>query len=139
VKPPAQSALLVCATVWCLAIVAAPLFHLTPVYLFFSTICHQILERSWHLNGVPLGLCIRCTSISLGFLTGLLLLRQPNVRWLKISIVITALEWFFALTVLDSETLRSLSGLLLGATAAPIVRTGVEEMLMRLRTAHEPM
>lgn len=139
-KRPVQIALLLAAILWCLAIVLAPLFQLTPVYLFFSRICHQLPARSWHLYGDQLGLCIRCTSLSLGFLVGLLLLRVPNVRWLRISIAIIALEWLFALTVMDSETLRVLSGLLLGATAAPVIRTGVEEMFIRVRTtAHESM
>jgi uncharacterized membrane protein len=139
VKRSVQLALILCSTVWCLAIVAAPLLELTPVYLFFSTICHQIPSRSWHIHGLQLGLCIRCTSLSLGFLGGLLLLRVPNVRWLKISIAITALEWLLAVTVVDSETLRVLSGLLLGAIAAPVVRTGLEETFIRVRTAHESM
>lgn len=138
-KRPLQLALILFTIVWCLAIVAAPLFHLAPVYLFFSRICHQIPSRTWHIYGAPLGLCIRCTSLSLGFLAGMFLLRVPNVRWLKISIAITALEWFFALTVVDSETLRALSGLLLGATAAPVIRTGVEELFIRVRTPHESM
>lgn len=135
----AQSVLLLGSLVWCLAIAAAPLFDLTYVYLFFSTICHQIAGRSWHLSGEPLGLCIRCTSISMGFLCGLLLLRAPNVRWLKISITITAIEWLLAFTLMDSATLRTLTGLLLGATAAPIVRAGMEEAFTRMRTAHESM
>lgn len=139
VKRPVKLALILCTTVWCLAIFLAPLFDLAPVYLFFSRVCHQLPARSWHLYGHQLGLCIRCTSLSLGFLGGLLLLRVPNVRWLKISIAITALEWLLAFTVMDSETLRVLSGLLLGATAAPVIRTGVEELFIRVRTAHESM
>ena len=138
-KGLAHSLVLLCTVIWCLAIAAVPLFHLEPVYLFFSTICHQLPDRSWHLYGEPLGLCIRCTSISLGFLGGLLLLRAPNVRWLKISITITAMQWLLAVTVVDSETLRVLTGLLLGAAAAPIVRAGMEETFIRVRTAHESM
>jgi len=49
------------------------------------------------------------------------------------------MQWLLAVTVLDSELLRVLSGLLLGATAAPVIRTGVEEMFSRMRTAHESM
>jgi uncharacterized membrane protein len=139
VKRPVQLALILCTAVWCLAIFLAPLFHLAPVYLFFSRVCHQLPTRSWHLYGEQLGLCIRCTSLSLGFFGGLLLLRVPNVRWLKISIAITAMQWLLAVTVMDSEALRVLSGLLLGATAAPVIRTGVEEMFSRVRTVHESM
>jgi uncharacterized membrane protein len=125
---------------WCLAIVAAPYFHSVPIYLFFSTICHQLPARSWHIQGEQLGLCIRCTSISLGFLAGQLAIRTPNVRWLKYAIAITAMEWLLAATVHDFELLRILSGVVLGASAAPIVRTGVEEMFIRIvRRADESM
>lgn len=138
-KHPVKLALILCTAAWCLAIVLAPLLHSAPIYFLFSRVCHQLPARSWHLYGEQLGLCIRCTSLSLGFLGGLLLLQIPNVRWLKISIAITAMQWLLAVTVMDSELLRVLSGLLLGATAAPVIRTGVEEMFSRVRTAHESM
>ena len=71
---------------------------------------------------------------------GLIFLRKPNVRWLKIAIVITVAEWLLALSFVDSELLRVLSGVLLGAIGAPVVRTGVEQMFVSsVRTAHEPM
>ena len=136
----ARAALLFGATVWCLAIVAAPFFHFTPIYLIFSAVCHQLPARSWHIDGEPLAVCIRCTSIYFGFLAGLLTLSTPNARWLKIALAITAVEWLFAFAVYDSEILRALSGVALGASAAPIVRKGVEEMFARrVRTAHESM
>ncbi len=135
-----RAVLLFGTTVWCLAIVAAPLFHLTPIYLIFSAICHQLPDRSWHIHGEPLAACIRCTAIYYGFLAGLLTLSNPNARLFKIALVITAAEWLLALVVFDSEVLRALSGVLLGASAAPIVRIGVEEMLARKgRTANESM
>jgi uncharacterized membrane protein len=137
---PARAALLLGTTVWCLAIVAAPLFHLTPVYLFFSAICHQLPTRSWHLHGEPLAVCIRCTAIYWGFLAGLLVLSKPSARFFKIALVVTGAEWLLAFVLFDSQILRALSGLLLGASAAPIVRTGVGEMFVkRVRTAHESM
>jgi uncharacterized membrane protein len=137
---PARAALLFGTTVWCLAIVAAPLFHLTPIYLFFSAICHQLPSRSWHFHGEPLAVCIRCTAIYWGFLAGLLALSKPSARLFKIALAVTAVEWLLAFVLFDSEILRALSGLLLGASAAPIVRTGVEELFAkRVRTAHEPM
>jgi len=84
--------------------------------------------------------CIRCTSIYFGFLAGLITLTQPRARWFKIAVAITAVEWLLALLIVDIEILRALSGFLLGASAAPIVRTGMEEMFARGRkTAHESM
>ena len=139
-KGRAQLVLAIGAVVWCLAIFSAPIFDLVPVYAFFSSICHQLPARSWHIHGELLAVCIRCTAISIGFLAGLLRLKEPNVRRFKKAATITALEWLLALAILDSEFLRALSGILLGAAAAPIIRAGVEEMFTRrVRTAHEPM
>lgn len=135
-----RAALLFGTTLWCLAIVAAPLFHLTPIYLIFSAICHQLPARSWHIHGEPLAACIRCTAIYYGFLAGLLAFSKPRARWFRIAVAITAAEWLLAFAIFDSEILRTLSGILLGASAAPIVRTGVEELFARrVRTAHESM
>lgn len=135
-----QALLVVAALTWCLAIFAAPIFRLGSIYVFFSIICHQLPGRSWQIHGEQLGLCIRCTSISLGFLMGLLVLREPNIRWLKLAIAISVGQWVLAIALVDSEILRVLSGVLLGAIAAPVVRTGVEEMFASIvRTAHEPM
>lgn len=135
-----HTSLILFAALWCLAIFAAPIFNLGGLYLFFSIICHQLPDRSWHVQGEQLGLCIRCTSISIGFLVGLISIGAPNVRAFKVAVVLSLAQWLLAVTFLDSEVLRALSGLLLGAMAAPIVRTGVEEMLVsRVRTAHESM
>jgi uncharacterized membrane protein len=135
-----RSLLILGATIWCLAIVAAPIFHLTPIYAVFSAICHQLPARSWHIHGESLAACIRCTAIYFGFLAGLLTLSKPNARWFTIAVGITAAEWLLAFAVFDSALLRTLSGILLGASAAPIVRTGLEEMFARrVRTAHESM
>jgi uncharacterized membrane protein len=125
------------AALWCFAIIAAPVFHITSIYQFFSIICHQQSTRSWHIDGEPLAVCVRCASIYFGFLAGLLMLHTPNVRWLKLAIAATAAEWLFALLVMDIPLLRSMSGLLLGGVVAPFVRLGVEQMFARL--VHEPM
>jgi uncharacterized membrane protein len=140
VKRQVRKALVLAAAAWCLAIVAAPVFQFGSVYLFFSTICHQLPARSWHIHQGQLGLCIRCTAISVGFLAGFLFLQAPNVDRLKFAIAVTAMQWLLAVALLDSEVLRALSGVLLGASAAPIVRRGVEEMFVYgVKTAHEPM
>ena len=87
-----------------------------------------------------MAVCIRCTAIYYGFLAGLLTFSKPNARLFKIAVAITAAEWILAFAVFDSEALRALSGILLGASAAPIVRTGLEEIFAkRVRTAHESM
>jgi len=128
--------LVLAAAVWCAAIVAAPILNLVPLYPLFSLICHQISERSWHIHGEPLAVCIRCTSISIGFLFGLVFGRGPKAAWFKWALAISLFEWL----LLDWESLRALSGLAVGFTAAPIIYAGVEEMLAkRIRIVHESM
>ena len=43
------------------------------VYQFFHPICHQVEDRSFHILGEPLAVCIRCSSIYFAFLGGVLL------------------------------------------------------------------
>lgn len=49
---------------WCLATLV-PAAH--PL---FAHVCHQIPDRSFHVGGVPLPVCARCTGIYFGFLLG---------------------------------------------------------------------
>ncbi len=68
--------------VWCAGIAVVPLLTSiggishgsgTLLLRFYSTICHQIDSRSFHLHGEPLAVCARCSSIYFGFLTGTIL------------------------------------------------------------------
>jgi hypothetical protein len=121
---------------WLVAIFAAPLLNSGPLYALFSMICHQMPERSWHIHGEPLGVCIRCTSISFGFVIGVLSGGTPKAPWFKWALAISIGEWL----LLDWEFLRALSGVALGLTAAPIVCAGVDEMLVeRVGRVHESM
>lgn len=122
------AALLIGATLWCLAILAAPVLHLSVVYAFFSRICHQDPSRSWRLFGEPLPVCIRCASIYFAFTISLWVGLKPNARWLRASLAIMAAEFIIARVVLDAALLRTLSGILVGLSAAPFVRQGVEEL-----------
>ena len=122
---------------WCFAILAAPVWNMAPLYMFFSIICHQQPARSWTIAGEPLAVCIRCTAIYFGFFAGLLFHQAPNIRWLKMAMALTAAEFLFALLVADVPPLRALAGALLGAAAAPVVRSGIEQMFARF--AHEAM
>lgn len=123
-----SAALLIGSTLWCLGILAAPLFGLTWVYEFFARICHQDPERSWHIFGHALPVCVRCASIYFSFTASLWLSLKPNTRWLRVSIAIMACEFIIARFFLDSAVLRSFSGVLVGLSAAPFVRMGVEEL-----------
>jgi uncharacterized membrane protein len=120
--------LLIGSTLWCVAILAAPILPLPAVYQFFSRICHQDPLRSWYLSGHPLPVCIRCASIYFAFTVSLWIGLKPNARWLRASLAIMAGEFILARLFLDAALLRSLSGILVGLSAAPFVRQGVEEL-----------
>jgi uncharacterized membrane protein len=67
---------------WCLLIVLPSLRGEIPalmdfsglVYHFFSMICHQFDNRSFHIAGNKLAVCVRCSSIYFSFFVSLLLL-----------------------------------------------------------------
>ena len=140
VKTPVRALLVLGTALWCLAIVSAPLFDLPAVYLFFSRLCHQLPGRSWHIHGEQLAVCIRCTSIYLGFLAGLVLLEKPRVLWFEAAITMNIAQWIFSIFISDAELLRVLVGGLLGATTAPIICSGLEEMFIkRVRTVNASM
>jgi len=120
--------LLAGSTLWCLAILATPVFGPHWLYEFFSKICHQDPTRSWHLFGRQLPVCIRCASIYFAFTVSLWVGLKPNARWLRASFAIMAAEFILARLVLDAAVLRSFSGILVGLSAAPFVKQGVEEL-----------
>ena len=137
VKNKAYSALLAGSILWCAAIIAAPFINLSPVYAFFSIICHQDPARSWQISGAPLPVCIRCASIYFSFLASLCCGLPRSVRWLRMSIVFMLAEFAVARLFIDSAFLRSISGILVGAATAPFVRQGVEEMFFRRKVLGE--
>jgi len=123
-----RTALLIGATMWCLVIIIAPATGMPWFYAFFSIICHQEPERSWHLFGKSLPVCIRCASIYFAFAAALWLGLKANVLWLRIAVCFMFCEVVVARLFIDTEILRSISGVLVGLTAAPFVKQGIEEI-----------
>jgi len=128
VKNKLNAALLAGSTLWCLSIVAAPVFGLFWVYGFFSIICHQDPERSWEIFGHSLPVCIRCASIYFAFTASLWLGVRANVRWLRLAVLLMLSEFVIARVLIDAAFFRSLSGILVGLCAAPFVKQGIEEI-----------
>lgn len=121
-----------------------------PVYSFFSYICHQIPDRSMHIDGHPLAVCSRCFGVYFGLLAGLaaypLWRRVDEIEplprtWLFLSLVPIGIDW--SLTVFgiweNTHLSRFLTGTILGsACAIYIVPAAVEigrNMSLRRRAA----
>ena len=133
--------------VWVGLIVVAPLLSSngfssgsTPLYSFFSYICHQIPDRSLHLAGHQLAVCSRCFGVYFGLLAGILI--YPLWRsvdeiesiprfWLFLSLIPIAIDW--SLTVFgiweNTQVSRFVTGLILGAACATYMVPALVEIV----------
>lgn len=129
--------------VWVFAIVIAPVTSGSgpgnSIYTFFSYICHQMPERSLHLDGHPLAVCSRCFGVYFGLLAGLLaypLWRrvddiEPLPRiWLFLSLIPIGIDW--SLTVFgiweNTHLSRFVTGSILGIACATYIVPAVVEI-----------
>jgi uncharacterized membrane protein len=113
------------------------------IYRSFSSICHQLPERSFFIAGRPFAVCARCTGIYGGF--AFLLVLYPLVRplrstylpppkWLFLAAVPLTVD--FGLTFLgiweNTHTTRLLTGMLLGSVTVFYVMPGLAELSERV-------
>ena len=135
---------------WCGGIVLAPILRSTfPgassfLYSLYAPICHQIDARSFHVFDEKLGVCIRCSSIYLGFFLSLLAyplfqrLSSPSIpmrRWIAIAVVPMAIDVLLNVTgVYHSTALtRTISGALFGAILPFYIVPPLMEGIAQLR------
>jgi uncharacterized membrane protein len=127
-------------------IVAAPLLlssgHTAlalPIYEAFSYLCHQLPERSLHLEGQKLAVCSRCTGLYFGFALSVLLyplarslkrVDTPRLRWLLLATVPVILDWSLTFLGLWKNThlSRFLTGALFSVVAAVYVVPGLIDL-----------
>ena len=112
------------------------------IYRAFATICHQLPERSFFIDGHKLAVCSRCTGLYAGFLFTLLaypLIRSlrttstPARKWLFLAALPLAIDFsltFFGLWE-NTHTSRLLTGLLLGSAAVFYVMPGIMDLSLR--------
>jgi uncharacterized membrane protein len=108
------------------------------IYRTFSFLCHQIPERSFYLEGHPLGVCARCTGIYVGFAAGALsypLVRSvrkadsPSRLWLVAACVPIAVDFalgFFGIWE-NTHFSRFATGAIFGTACALYVVPGFLE------------
>jgi uncharacterized membrane protein len=136
------------SVLWCSFLIGTPLLRgggtvsrraAALLTLFFSPVCHQIPERSFHISGYPLAVCARCTGIYGGFLLGVLIypifkrLEKSALppRWiLVVGILPTIIEMIVSkFKIIDSNPIFSgLSGLILGCIVSFYVLPAVFEL-----------
>lgn len=131
--------------VWVALIVIAPVARSnawyidSPLYTFFSYICHQLPERSLYLGEHQLAVCSRCFGVYSGLLAGLLIYplwrRIDNIEplpriWLFLSLVPIGIDW--SLTVFgiweNTHASRLLTGLILGIACATYIVPAIVEI-----------
>lgn len=112
------------------------------IYRAFGTLCHQLPDRSYFINGHKFAVCSRCTGLYGGFAFTLLiypLLRSlRNVTTPPRTVLILAavpLLIDFSLTFFgvweNTYTSRLLTGVLLGSVAVFYVMPGIIELSLR--------
>jgi len=136
--------------VWLLLIVLPPVFAAngntgvsSPLYHFFSFLCHQMPARSFHLMDHQLAVCSRCFGVYFGLLAGLIAYPvwrsieniDPLPRiWLFASMVPIGIDW--SLGMLDiwhnNHASRFITGLILGVGCATYIMPALVEIVRNL-------
>lgn len=142
--------------VWVSAILLAPIAKesglenfSSPVYGFFSYICHQMPERSFHIENHPFAVCSRCFGVYFGLFLGFLIypvLRkiddiEPLARvWLFLAMIPIAIDWSLgAFDIWENTHLsRFITGLILGAACAIYIVPALVE-IFRLLTGKKQL
>ena len=132
-------------------IVAAPLLlasgHISfalAIYEIFSYLCHQLPERSFHIEGQKFAVCSRCTGIYFGFALSVLLyplarslkrVDTPHIIWLLLATTPITVDWLLGVTGLWANThpSRFLTGALFSAAAAVYVVPGLIDLGQSIR------
>ena len=127
---------LLIAAFWVSLIISAPIakyYGFTgfadSIYWFFSHLCHQISERSYHIHAYQFAVCARCFGFYGGFLLGIVIypfIRQLNNTdsfpriWLFLAMIPMGVDWSLGYFNIWENThlSRTVSGGILGSACA---------------------
>ncbi len=135
---------------WVLLTVSAPLAKAngfiafsSPLYNFFGYICHQISDRSFHVEGEQFAVCSRCFGVYFGLVFGFAIYPlwrnidgiEPLPRiWLFLSLIPIGIDW--SLTVFgiweNTHFSRFVTGLILGVACATYIVPAIVEITRNL-------
>jgi len=132
--------------IFCTMILATPILlayswreAASVLYLSFSSICHQIPDRSFLVLGYSLPVCHRCSGIYLGLFLGSLIEnrfvhRSPRAR--RVWILAACIPMLFDVVLsysglwLGTGLTRFFTGLCFGSLISTLLVRGVTEVLM---------
>ena len=135
---------------WVLLILAAPIAKAngfiavsSPLYNFFGYICHQISDRSFHIEGEQFAVCSRCFGVYFGLVVGFTVYPlwrniaevEPLPRfWLFLSIIPIAIDWLLTVFGIWENThlSRFVTGLILGVACATYIVPAIVEITRNL-------
>jgi uncharacterized membrane protein len=143
---------LAATSLWLAAIVVAPLAKAnglvavsSPLYHFFSFLCHQISDRSFHVEGEQFAVCSRCFGVYFGLLAGFVVYPfwrsidniEPLARvWLFLAIIPITVDWsltFFGIWE-NTHLSRFLTGGILGFACGAFIVPSTVEIVRNLTT-----
>ena len=141
--------------VWLLMIVLPPIFAAngnaglsSPLYHFFSFLCHQMPSRSFHLMDHQLAVCSRCFGVYFGLIAGLIaypLWRSienidplPRI-WLFASMIPIGIDWLLGMLDIwhNNHASRFITGMILGVGCATYIMPALVEIVRNL-SVREP-
>jgi uncharacterized membrane protein len=137
--------------VWVFLIVSAPIFEASsiksisqPTYRFFSFICHQINNRSFHYREFPFAVCARCFGVYLGFFIGLIVYplcrkienSEPFPRiWLFLAMIPMGVDFalgFFNIWE-NTHLSRLITGGILGFACAVFIVPAIADIVAQVK------
>lgn len=104
----------------------------SPLYTFFSFMCHQISDRSFHIEGEKFGVCSRCFGVYFGLFFGFVIyplwrrvdeIESISRIWLFLSLVPIGIDWALGVFGIWANTFTSrfFTGLILGVACATFI------------------
>lgn len=141
--------------VWVAAMLLAPFTAINgvsnlsrPIYTFFSFVCHQMPERSFHIDGHAFAVCSRCFGVYLGLLAGIAVYPlwrpigeiEPLPRfWLFLSLIPISIDWSLTMFGIweNTQASRFVTGLILGLACATFIVPALVE-ISRYRERKRP-
>jgi uncharacterized membrane protein len=115
-----------------------------PIYKFFSFICHQQSERSFHIAEHQFAVCSRCFGVYFGLFFGFIIYPffrkieeiEPLPRvWLFLAMIPIGIDWTLGVFGIWENThlSRFTTGMILGAACAVYIAPALIEIFRLLR------